>query len=206
MKKITVVILLVLCCFISNGVMAQNKFASLIQRIALLQVYLDYVKKGYNIVKDGLGTINKIKNGEFGLHDAYFKSLKNVSPAIRKYARVAQTFDLQGKILSAAESASRQAGKCGQFSASELSYMSKVYNNLTDETGKDIKLLTHMITGGDLSMKDAERLKAVDKLFLTVQDKFQFLLGFNKDMRTLAIHRIRERGNIEVSKKLNNLN
>jgi uncharacterized phage infection (PIP) family protein YhgE len=206
MKKIAMVVLLVLCSCVSNSLMAQNKFASLIQRIAQLQVYLDYVKKGYNIVRDGLGTINKIKNGEFGLHDAYFKSLKNVSPAVRKYERVSQTFDLQGKILAAAETASRQAGKCGQFSASELSYMSKVYSNLASETEKDIKLLTHIITGGDLGMKDADRLKAIDKLFLTVQDKYQFLLGFNRDMRTLAIHRIRERGNLEVSKKLNNLN
>src|SRR5690606_38045577 len=54
----------------------QRKY--LVKQIAALKVYLEYLKKGYEIVDKGLTTIGEIKNGTFSLDKDYFNSLKAV--------------------------------------------------------------------------------------------------------------------------------
>jgi hypothetical protein len=60
----------------------------LIQQIAALKVYLEYLKKGYKIVDKGLTTIGEIKNGTFNLDKDYLYSLKQVSPVVKNFPKV----------------------------------------------------------------------------------------------------------------------
>src|SRR3954469_10258998 len=71
----------------------QKKY--LVQQIAALRVYLDYLKKGYAVVHNGLNTIEHIKNGNFNLDRDFFSSLKNVNPAIKNTAKVADIIAFQ---------------------------------------------------------------------------------------------------------------
>src|SRR5436190_21373731 len=64
----------------------QKKY--LLQQIAALQVYTQYLQKGYSIAKTGLTTIGNFKNGHFSLDKDFFASLENINPKIKKYSRV----------------------------------------------------------------------------------------------------------------------
>src|SRR5882762_9234160 len=106
----------------------QKKY--LVQQIAALHVYLDYLKKGYTIVHNGLNTIGNIKNGNFNLDRDFFSSLKNVNPSIKNIAKVADIIAFQVYI-------SRELGRVYSFCAGnkhftpeELRYIAKVHTNM----------------------------------------------------------------------------
>src|SRR5215470_7473984 len=107
MKKIFAPIILIVltyqCQAQSFDVWFQQKKTQkkyLLQQIAALQVYLDYLEKGYSISKEGLGMIQDLKNGEFVLHDSFFNSLKIVNPVVRKGAEVTEIVALQLAIVN----------------------------------------------------------------------------------------------------------
>ena len=47
----------------------------MIQQIAALKIFLNYARQGYKIVSGGLRTVNRIKSGDFRLHDLQFDHL-----------------------------------------------------------------------------------------------------------------------------------
>src|SRR5437870_5513652 len=71
----------------------QRKY--LIEQIVAFKTYLGYAVEGYSTAKLGLNTIKDIKNGDFNLHDNYFKSLSVVNPQIKKYSKVAAIISMQ---------------------------------------------------------------------------------------------------------------
>lgn len=186
-----------------NQKSTQKKY--LLQQIAALQVYIGYEKKGYNIVSGGINTIRNIKNGDFNLHRDFFNRLKNVNPAIRRYAKVADIISYQVKIIKQTKQTLQQVRETNQFTEAELDYCKKVFDNLLDECMKTIDELMLVTTSGELQMKDDERLKRIDKLYADVQDKYSFACSFSEDMGLLAVQRLGEQVEINRSKLINGM-
>ena len=203
MKKVFITLVIVFVCF--RTAEAQDKFKPLIERIALLQVYLGELKKGYNIVKDGLNTVNDIKRGEFSLHKGYFNSLKTVNPKIKKYSRVFDIMACHQKMLNEYKKVFERAKSSRQFSAHELATLKSIYSNLMDENAKDLDHLLSIITDQRLEMKDSERLEQIDQLYLSVLDRYQFLKSFNSETEILALQRKKEQKDLQISGKLFNI-
>lgn len=150
----------------------QKKY--LLQQIAALEVYAGYLKKGYKIVDGGLSTIRDITHGEFNLHNAFISSLKQVSPAIRKDARIAEIIALQVSIMKAFASI-----KGNTFlSAENLGYVALVADGLIAACYDDLEELLLVITAGKLEMKDDERLSRLDKVYESMLDKSAFTQDF----------------------------
>jgi hypothetical protein len=61
-RKWIMLVMVIITCF-PVPVPARN-LQPLIESIVLLELYLGYVKKGYDIASKGLHTIKDIKNGE----------------------------------------------------------------------------------------------------------------------------------------------
>lgn len=186
-----------------NQKATQKKY--LLQQIAALQVYIGYAKKGYNIVTGGINTIRNIKNGDLNLHRDFFNGLKNVNPAIRRYAKVADIIAYQVKIIKQTKGTLQQIGETKQFTETELDYCKQVFDNLLDECMKTVEELILVITSGKLEMKDDERLKRIDKLYADVQEKYSFACSFSEDMGILAIQRLGEQLEINRSKLINGI-
>ncbi len=186
-----------------NQKSTQRKY--LLQQIAVLQVYLGYAKKGYNIVTSGINTIRNIKNGDFNLHRDFFNRLKNVNPAIRKYAKVADIVAYQVKIIKQAKFTLQQIRETKQFTEAELDYCKQVFDNLLDECMKTVEELILVTTSRKLEMKDDERLKRIDGLYADVQDKYSFACSFSEDMGLLAVQRLGEQMEINRSKFINGI-
>jgi hypothetical protein len=55
-------------------------------------------------------------------------------------------------------------------------------------------------------MSDDERLEAIDRIFSDMQDKLTFLRSFNNGTKLLAVQRIKEQAEVDISKKLSDIN
>lgn len=103
----------------------------LAKQIALLKVYLGYLKKGYEIADKGLTTIHNIKNGDFNLHRDFFGSLKNVNPHIRNSAKVADIIAFQIYIIQSIRQVNNFCKNNEQFTPEEIRYVAAVRPTLS---------------------------------------------------------------------------
>ncbi len=152
-----------------NQKATQRKY--LLQQIAALQVYIGYVAKGYSIAKKGLNTIQDIKRGDFNLHSNYFTSLVTVNSKIKRYAKVADIIALQINIAKQTAKTIKNCKSSRLLTTAELDYLQKVFTTLLDDCAKCLDELFNLITNWQLSMKDDERIAAIDKLYVDMSDK-----------------------------------
>jgi hypothetical protein len=185
-----------------NQKQTQTKY--LIKQIAALQVYINYLEKGYRITQDGLHLIGDIKNGEFNLHQNYFNSLKTVNPNIMRYPKLAAILSMQIGIINQHYSIIETSKGSGQFNAKELHYISKVYENLEDEAEKNLDELQLVITNGQMEMTDDERINEIDNIYISVQDKYSFSKSFSDRVKSLIEQRKHGRENEKGLKELYN--
>lgn len=186
-----------------NQKSTQKKY--LLQQIAALKVYIDYAKKGYNIVSSCVNTIRDIKKGDLSLHNSFFNSLKTINPKIGRYAKVADIISYQVRIIKLVRQTLQSIKEANQFSVEEINYWKKVLDALLDDCVQSISELLDVITPDKLQMTDDERLARIDKLYLDMQDKFTFCNVMSEDIGLLALHRVTEQIEINKSKRINGL-
>lgn len=178
----------------------QKKY--LIQQIAANQVYLEYLNKGYQIAKDGLGVIGSFKRGEFNLHGDYFNSLKTVNPEIKRYAKVINIIDLQLKIVRGTSNSLRQFSRSDAFSSDEMDHVQRVFGRLLEDCETSLDELLAVTTDGELEMKDDERIARIDRIYLEMLDKHTFFQSFSKETQMMAAARIQENKDVNTSRAL----
>lgn len=177
----------------------------LLQQIAANEVYIQYLEKGYKIAHEGLQTIQSIKKGDFNLHFGFFDSLKKVNPSIKRYAKVAAIIALQIRIIKKTKETIADVRQTSQFSPEELDYCKTVFDHLLEECLKNTDELVLIITDGQLTMKDDERMKRIDQLYADIQDKYAFTSSFSEEMGLLCAQRLSEQVDINLSKRINGL-
>jgi hypothetical protein len=173
-----------------------------VEKLAQLKQILTDLKKGYEIVSTGYNTIKNISQGNFNLHKTFLDGLMEVSPAVRNYKRVADIINYQILIVKEYKSAYRRFKQDGNFTPEEIKYLGSVYANLFNQSLKNLDALATILTSGDLRMSDNERIKAVDDLFISMQDKLLFLRHFNNNTTILAIQRSREKKDVHTAQKI----
>lgn len=178
----------------------QRKY--LLRQIAGLKVYLGYLKEGYDIAQKGLTTIENIKEGNFNLHRDFFGSLKQVNPAIRNSAKVADIIALQIKIVREFKRLYATCQDDGNFTLQEIGYIGTVYSNMLKECDKSISELLMVITANETEMKDDERLGRIDDIYEDMKDKYAFTRSFGNTTLMLAMQRGKERSEIEFSRNV----
>ncbi|MDQ2752743.1 MAG: hypothetical protein M3R72_06945 [Bacteroidota bacterium] len=209
MKRLSI---LLIASLIARATSAQNadewlrqqktQIKYLVQQIASLQAYALVAEKGYSIAKTGLNAIANIKKGDFTLHSDYFSSLKKVNPNVKAYTKIADIIAMQGSIVKACRQQKLNMKSSGQFNRNEISYAGKVFDNLLDGCTEIIDELITVTTDGILQMKDDERIKNIDKLYASMQERYQFSQHFGNDNSKLALQRLREQNDLNVSKGL----
>lgn len=208
MKKCVVVLWLIVILF-SNQLAAQStevqQLLLNVEKLAQLKKILSNMKKGYEIVSTGYNTIKDISKGNFNIHQTFLDGLMEVSPAVRKYKRIADIISLQTQLVKEYKSAFRKFKGSNLFNENEITYMGNVYSNLFNKSLQNLDELAMVITAGKLRMSDDERLNAVDRIFNDISDKLIFLRTFNKENNLLAIQRGREMVDTKISKRLNGL-
>lgn len=177
----------------------QKKY--LVKQIALLRIYLGYLKKGYEIADKGLTTIHNIKNGDFNLHRDFFGSLKSVNPHIANSAKVADIIAFQVYIIQDMKRVNNFCRDNEHFAPEEIQYVAAVYSNMLFLCDASISELLMIIRSNETEMKDDERLMRIDRLYDDMLDKHTFVQSFDNDVRLIAKEREREQRSIELLRK-----
>ena len=177
-----------------------------IEKLTQMKGILSDMKTGYQIYQQGYGTISNLSKGNFDLHNVFITGLLSVSPAVKNYGRIAEILANEASLISEYKRESSLFQQSGSFSVSELSYISDVYTRLVSETLDNVEELTNIITANKLRMSDAERLKAIDRLYATSSDKLQFLRSFNNQGVALSLQRSKDAADTQTLKQLYGIN
>jgi hypothetical protein len=125
-----------------------------------------------------------------------------VSPAVSRYKKIGVIMQMQLSIIREFKSNYQRFVAAGVFSPDEILYMGRVYNQLLDESLKNISDLTTVTTAGRVRMTDAERLAQIDRIYQDTQGKLLFLRSFNNQNALLMVQRIKGRQETEDMKKI----
>jgi hypothetical protein len=182
-------ILLLSSCLLGHSVHAQAKLQPLIKRIALLQVYLGYVKKGYRVVQGGLRFIGDVKKGEFSLHTDYLGSWGEVNPGIRKGQLTLACIQLQQQLIRRCYAFSRQAQASIMLADKEA--VQQTIGVVLQEVELGVSMLGNWIEATQLKATDEDRLSALHQLYQQLMELSQFLDTYQTDWQLLQIQRQR---------------
>lgn len=173
-----------------------------IEKLAQFKKILKNMKNGYQIIFKGYTAVKDISQGNFNLHKTFLDGLMQVSPAVKKYKRIADIISYQLRISKEYKLAFNRFKEEKQFTVDEIDYLGKVYGNLFNESLKSLDELSMVITSGKLRMSDDERLQAIDKIYLAVEEQYSFLKEFTNNSNLLSLQRKAERAEIEMSRRL----
>lgn len=174
----------------------------LIQQIAALKVYLDYLKKGYKIVDKGLTIVGDIKQGKFDLDIEYLESLKNVNSAVSGSAKVASIVAYQRMIMIEFRKLKDLSNGSEFFTREEKQYVESVYANMLRESEMSLDELDRVLSDSDFEMKDDERVKRVDALYVDMKDKYVFTKSFSNSTQVLIAQRSKDQNEVLIQESL----
>jgi hypothetical protein len=92
-------------------------------------------------------------------------------------------------LISEYKSASGSFNDDRHFSPAELAYMMNIYQNLVSQSLKNLDDLSMIITDSKLRMSDAERLAAIDRIYLESHSQLSYLRKFNDQAAKIAWQR-----------------
>jgi len=166
------------------------------EKLSQLKNIFSDMKKGYEILSKGYGSVKDIAQGNFSLHEVFLDGLLVVSPAVKKYHRVVDILEYQKAIVSEYKAALSAFRSADVFKPGELDYIAKVYSGLFEGSLQNLEDLAMVVTSSKLRMNDKERLSAIDRIFVDTEDKLVFLRSFNQRAVLLYHQKLKEKREI----------
>ena len=176
-----------------------------VEKLTQLKKILHNMYEGYEVLSKGYNIVKDISEGNFNIHKIFLDALLQVSPAVRKYKKVADIIGYQAQLIKEYKPVFKRFRASGMFNDKELAYMGSVYSSLFNKSLQHLDELAMVITAGKLRMSDDERLSAIDRIYAGMGDQLDFIRVFNKENNLLAIQRGREMVDTKLSKRLNGL-
>lgn len=169
-----------------------------IEKLAQFKKILSDMKKGYEILSGGYKVVKDLSQGNFSLHKTFLDALMQVSPAVKNYKRVGDIISYQLLLIKESKAALNRFSTSDSFTANEIAYFEKVYSNLVKGSLRNLDELTTIVTADKLRMSDDERLEAIDKIYLDMQQKVLFLREFNSSSSVLSLQRAKEKNDVNA--------
>lgn len=164
----------------------------LVEQLAALKVYSGYLKRGYTVARDGIGTIRSITDGEFTLHRDFLGSLKTISPAVKRNAKLSEILVMQIEVLATFSNLRKTKG----LQPNDLEYVSEVKRRVVNDLEGYLDDLISLTTPSAYQMEDEERIARLNSLHANVLSTYQFSGSFAADVRMLGANRIKEQKSI----------
>jgi hypothetical protein len=139
------------------------------KQIAALQAYAKATEDGYSIVQRGTEAITAIKKGDYDLHSNYFDDLMHVRPPVSRYATIQAIIDLQDGTVNLSAETNKQAKVLSGWTETVAAF----FRGLLEDNANDLDLLKKLITGGRVQLSDADRLGAIDRVYMRMQDRYK---------------------------------
>ena len=205
MKRLILVVLIQLLLFLQAIAQTSQPPKEMIEQIVALKTFLTHLKKGYQIVHSGLQTVNRIKNGDFNLHQLQFDKLQQVSPAAKKTVAIYGTAITQATLLLHCQQIVRQLPQLKTLTKEEQSFCLKTVQSFIDECKLVADEFMQLITAGELELTEDERINRI----LSVQQQSVQLdisvRSFSEQLTLFSRSRVQQQRSVDHSKLLNNL-
>lgn len=202
----TTIIFMLIAVSIGRPLHAQTDEATQLllnyEKLKQLEEILDNMYKGYKILTAGYNRIKDIAEGNYRLHEVFLDGLFAVNPSIAKYKRISQIIWYQKLLMREYRRAFSQFRNDENLTRDEIAYLEKVYSYLAQHSLHNIEELTMIVTANKLRMSDDERLQAIDRIYLDVENKLSFLRYFNSSTQILVVQRAKENNEFGAVKKL----
>lgn len=173
----------------------ETQIKYLMEQNGALKAYSEVINKGYDIAQNGLTNIFTSKDGDYNQHSNYFLLLRKVKPAIKNYSKLLSIYKMKGAIDMQQHFAKSLA--TDWLNDKEKNYIKSVYFNLAEECDDLLTELSMFTSDDELQLKDDERIERIDKIYLEMQDRYEFSMSFNKQVKLLVINRLKEKKETE---------
>lgn len=177
----------------------QKKY--LLQQIAALQVFSTYLKQGYQVAHNGLGSISGSLSSENSLHTGYYNRMEVAGAPVKNDGQVKEILSWQKDILNILAIIDQIDG----LTSEEKTYLSSVRSAVLKDCDQQISTLQNVITDGKVKMSDADRLVIIDKIHSAMQENYHFAIGFTNQAKAYATQRKQEQNDVLFSKQINEI-
>lgn len=167
-------------------------------QIAALNAFETSVRQGYNMLHSEWTAIGNWKNGEFNLHQSYYTSLSNVNPVVKSSINMPTVQSQQQSIIAQLNSITNVNG----LTPNEQSYVGAVSQNIISQCNTDLAELQKVMSNGQLTMSDDERIQRINQLSADIQDKYLFTCHFTTQVKLLAANRLQESNEVQAERSL----
>jgi hypothetical protein len=151
-----------------------------------------------NSLTDISGWLNKEKN----LYQDYYQDLAKVKTLIADYDEVKRIVSQQVQLVSEYKSAYALFQQDKHFNASEISYMSNIYNGILQESIRNLDEVLLAVNSFSTQMSDFERMQLVHKASGGMQKNLDDLRQFNSGNIRLSLDRARDAQDRQTIKQL----
>jgi hypothetical protein len=174
----------------------QKKY--LLEQLAALRVYGGYVKKGYEVAQNGLGSISSYLDNEYGVHSAYYDRLRTASPAISKAPQVREIITRQKDIVQVFRPLQQPDG----LSHEETLYLGRVRSAVLHDCELQLQDLERLLTGGALKAGDRERLEQLNHIYANMDANYRFSCAFAVQVMKLIKGREQQAQDAKTSRSM----
>lgn len=169
----------------------ETQEAYLLEQLVALRVYRGHTLAGYAYTGLGLEVIGGHQGGEYERHREHFGALDRVSPAVRRYGKVAAILDAQVRLQAEAARTGELLRATGTLSAGEEAYVQRVFARMLEAGTLALGELQDLTTDGTLTLTDAGRLGRIDRIHAETEALFLLARRFGAEARQLAAARVR---------------
>lgn len=175
-----------------------------IEKLAQFKEILSDLKQGYSVLVTGYDAVKDISEGNFNLHKSFLDGLLEVSPAVRKYWKIKEVLETQGRLIREAKKLKSRLLNAGQLHGGELAYLEKVFDRLMSSSLSQISELLKILTAGEMRMTDKDRIDRIDGIWNEVNEQYDFFRRFSQAATVLSANRSRESQMLELDRKIRN--
>ncbi|QHS56580.1 TerB family tellurite resistance protein [Mucilaginibacter sp. 14171R-50] len=205
----TIKIFIAMLCFSISAQAQSDELQQLmlnIEKLTQFKAILSDMKQGYQIYQQGYGMVSNLSKGNFNLHNIYLTGLMAVSPAVRNNPRVGQIMAQQNDLINEYKRYTSLFRQSGSFKGDELNYINNVFNQLVKQGNNNLDELANVMTANQLRMSDDDRLRTIDRIYVSSTDQLQFLRYFNRKAVMLSLQRSKDLSDTQTLKRLYGIN
>lgn len=205
MKRMIVLFLVVMNNTSSPGQGLGNIFSqnaadlkSIGKQIVLLQLYMGWIEKGYDIARSGLRYIGEMKQGELNLHRSFLGSLASVNPDIKRYAEVTAVMEYSIRIIEDL----KKISSIKTLTADEMHHLLTIKENLLRDCADGLDNLMKVVSDRTYRMTDGERIISIDGIYQDMKKNWVLVREFIRETNWIVEQRQWETQDVQSLKNL----
>jgi hypothetical protein len=148
-------------------------------------------QEDYEALETGLTNIGDIHGAEFALHRQYFASLAAVNPRIAGLPETKEVGSMAPALSATLSAEIDKWTSSGGLTPGELAAMTALDSGLSRAGQAELAVLQTLLTPGELTMSDAERIQAIRQLAEAVRAQYEFMEQAGAEGNVLIANRKR---------------